>query len=627
MTKLVAKLNIVLMAVVAILLVVVSSAGATTPKKLIFQAWNTSSVNIWSADPNGDSPVDLTEDASSDVQPAWSAAANKIAFVSDRSGGEKIFTMNPDGSEVSEALTSGSSSFPAWSPDGTKIAYAYGGHLHVMNANGSSDHQVGSDTNVGHITWSPDESTIAYTLYISSTDSINKISASASSGTAGTVLTERTTEYIEGYPYASNDETPAWSPDGTKIAFLSNRDTYGHYDLFTMNTSGGALKDLTRNTGHAHDDLATWAPAGGLLYFTDNNGFEVVNSSETDPYKTLLAAGSGYNDASYQQPPLPTVPPTEAHYVALGDSVAAGEGINYGWEWESESKSWSGGETSPSWMSDQYSIDNQHCHQSLSGYPTLLRQHLEITTEDFSDFACSGASAENGVLKNQVFGDSTTTSEPQLGSTKPGYENANVDYDNAEPDVVTLTLGANDVHFTDFMNACYGFSVPGFECNTGGANSAISGYLASQQSELETVLTEIQNRGIEDGHIPLVVVTTYYNPFPSSYNAECPDLVIAEHEGVGFDLSSGEMGWLTSKLGELNQNIIKVASMFSNVAIVPLEDVMEGHGFCSSDPWIYGVSLRIGLTPSPHLNESPAPFHPTAVGQEKIAERIETATG
>ena len=626
MTKLVARCHGVLLAVVAVVLMAAGNAQATSSKKLLYQGLGSSSTqNIWTADPDGSNAINLTNDAASDIQPDWSSAADKIAFVSNREGGEKIFTMNPNGSEITD-ITESNSGYPAWSPNGTKIAYSFYGHLHVINVNGTGDHQVGSDTNIAHPTWSPDGSTIAYTLYTSGTDSINKISASASSGTAGTEVTSKTTEYVGAFSYNSDDENPQWSPDGTKIAFTSNRDSYGHSDLFTMNPNGTDLTDLTNTTGHTSGDNVTWAPAGGLLYFTDSNGVEAVNSTAPAPEKTLLVSGSGYNYPSYLQAPLPTVPPSGAHYVALGDSVASGEGLNYGWEWEPGSKTWSGGETSPSWMSDPYSSDHQHCHQSLLAYPTLVRQYLGITTEDFSDFACTGASAANGVLESQVFSDSTLSSSPQLGSTTLTYNNPNTDYDNAEPDLVTLTLGADDAHFTDFVEACYGFSIPGFECDTSGANSAAAGYLASQQSELETVLTEIKNRGEEDGHVPLVVVTTYYNPFPASYSAGCRDLAVSGYEGVGWDLTSAEMTWLESKQSELNQNIIKVANTFDNVALVPLENVMEEHGFCSSEPWIYGTSLRLALSPLPHDNKNPAPFHPTEVGQEKIAERIETAT-
>jgi Tol biopolymer transport system component len=106
--------------------------------------------------------------------PAWSPDGSTIAYWSgSKTGGDggpsdaEIYTIPaPGGSPTRLTHDDVSDIEPAWSPDGTKIAYFHGGDLWVMNADGSGKHLLHAGSG-GHWApaWSPDGTTIAYLSY------------------------------------------------------------------------------------------------------------------------------------------------------------------------------------------------------------------------------------------------------------------------------------------------------------------------------------------------------------------------------------------------------------------------------------------------------------------------------
>jgi len=87
------------------------------------------------------------------------------------------------------------------------------------------------------------------------------------------------------------DAGPAWSPDGSRIAFQSVRD--GNPELYVMNADGGGLQRLTDNP--AEDGAAAWSPDGSRIAFETNRDgnweIYVVAADGSDP--TNLTRSSG----------------------------------------------------------------------------------------------------------------------------------------------------------------------------------------------------------------------------------------------------------------------------------------------------------------------------------------------
>ena len=202
---------------------------------------------------------------------AQAVTNGRIAFQSERPPGDlshaDIYTMDQDGSNVAGPVSNPSfdSSDPAFSPDGTKIAFSsfeFSGNpccqsIAVMNADGSDRHLVvNGDTTLSGInqepSWSPDGTQLAFLVHLNGANQIAKVNAD---GTGFTPLTS----------FTSGDQLyPAWSPDGSKIAYESNRSSA--FKIYVMNADG-TNDTLLTTPGGALDPA--WSPDGSKIAFAD----------------------------------------------------------------------------------------------------------------------------------------------------------------------------------------------------------------------------------------------------------------------------------------------------------------------------------------------------------------------
>ena len=78
---------------------------------------------------------------------------------------------------------------------------------------------------------------------------------------------------------------PAFSPDGTRIAFMTNRD--GNMEIYSVNRDGSNLRRVTRHPGN--DSTPTWSPAGNQIAFTsDRSGSPQIYIVDADGLKQYV---------------------------------------------------------------------------------------------------------------------------------------------------------------------------------------------------------------------------------------------------------------------------------------------------------------------------------------------------
>jgi TolB protein len=144
-----------------------------------------------------------TSNDSEDVSPAWSPDGSQIAFVSDRSGGPQIYLMNSDCSgQTRVTFAGGYNTSPDWSPQGDRIAFTgrdSAGSFDVFTVEPHSNYIERLTQDQGdnrEASWSPDGRYLVYT------------STRGGSGGALYIMTEDgqyQTEILSG-----GYETPAW---------------------------------------------------------------------------------------------------------------------------------------------------------------------------------------------------------------------------------------------------------------------------------------------------------------------------------------------------------------------------------------------------------------------------------
>jgi Tol biopolymer transport system component len=252
----------------AILLLTTATAGCSSVVKglalpphaeIAFISWRDQNLQIRKMTSSGSRY--LTNTINNESHPVWSPDGKQLAFLSTQNQEQHLAVMNADGSNQRLLAKNirAKDVAPAWAFDSQMIAFACiveqrttlclasvtGDWMQIMPGNWGS---------LGSIQWAPADPIILF---------------HAMSGTTRDVFTYTTySNTIRNLTHrTSQDYAPAWSPDGRKIAFVSNRNQ--QVGIYTMNIDGTSQRLLLYTNIY---DYPAWSPDGNQIAFSQAEG-------------------------------------------------------------------------------------------------------------------------------------------------------------------------------------------------------------------------------------------------------------------------------------------------------------------------------------------------------------------
>ena len=198
--------------------------------------------------------------------PAFSPDGNQVTFAFGAEGKCGIYTVMVDGDKPLRLTSDPGDAFPTWSPDGQRVAFyrfsEHGTAIYTVPALGGTEQRLHTGSSGPGLGWSPDGKVLAFS------------EGQEDKNRAWITLLSLADSAVHPLTSPSNqeyDSAPAFSPDGSKVAFIRGIVAGVVSDLYVVSVTGGIPKQLTFDKTWIFGS-PTWTPDGRDIVFSSGRG-------------------------------------------------------------------------------------------------------------------------------------------------------------------------------------------------------------------------------------------------------------------------------------------------------------------------------------------------------------------
>jgi tricorn protease len=211
----------------------------------------------------------VTKDVRTDRDPMW--IGNTIYFTSDRGGKLDLYAYDVASKGVKQITTQPTHDvrWPSADAEGS-IVYELGGELHVYDTRTGADRAVSIFVPNDGVAMRPSRTSAADEVEHYGLSPDGKRVVFAARGDIFTVPAEKGPTRNLTHTSRAHDKWPRWSPDGKRIAFIS--DMTGEDEVYVINQDGTGTPEQLTSNGDQMRFFANWSPDGECIAFTDKSG-------------------------------------------------------------------------------------------------------------------------------------------------------------------------------------------------------------------------------------------------------------------------------------------------------------------------------------------------------------------
>lgn len=549
-----------------------------------------------------------------------------------------IWQVNGDGSNPRSLLPDGTS--PSWSPDGSRFAAIRNGRIVIASSSGRVEATTGP-TRIRTVQWGGSGQATLFTWAIA-----NRWGTVSIPGTGHDTAHPYS---IPTYPSlnpgvfpvdfdacAASSGTVSWSwafPDGTTDVRTSCRETHALAQgaqsvTLTMTDAAGARRRAVQDVKVTDLLIASLGDSVAAGEGNPDSAGDCDHPGNRDVF-------TGDNQNLRQQfsfcPKIRNGPSYDGSVAGKYTAI----------QLNPKRPTWWPQQPSPaSATADSTDNQSQQCHRSTHAGPARAAYELQSDHAynpngafgvTFVQLACSGARTDTGLLGSygglgqKPTGQQYPTQLPaQLSALQSLTAGRSVD-------AVVLTIGGNDINFSDILTGCL---QNGVDCAlpadveksaAQGTPQNVTKNLTALSDHLDNIavclsggttactdsdITSPTGLGIPASHVYL---TTYFNPAQDDNGNNCNYDVIFSRS----TLSPDEFRWANTNLvGPLN-DALKAAAKKNGWNLIDVNSDFTKHGVCATDHWI----TRFDET-FQHQGDQYGFFHPNGAGQDDYAKRI-----